>query len=203
MSVRRASTELLSQRFVHLHIVPRPANLSESREIYRVLQRFGDISKYYHLRFEYHNPAANSALVIYRDALSAQQALDASPIRFALEKTETSASDPHESSEDLENEDEDQTAPSTPTSGIDEILRPSSLLTRTLPGASPTPHPTPLPSRLPPRPKPFRSGSSDRRPLARHTPRLRGAAAVLEAVFAHEEHSAGGSGQEGAACGVE
>lgn len=50
MAVRRASTELLAQRFVHLHIVPRPANLSESREIYRVLQRFGDISKYYSMQ---------------------------------------------------------------------------------------------------------------------------------------------------------
>ena len=55
MAVRRASTELLMQRFVHLHIVPRPANLSESREIYRVLQRFGEISKYYNLQVKRHN----------------------------------------------------------------------------------------------------------------------------------------------------
>lgn len=50
MAVRRASTEALSQRFLHLRISPRPANLSESREIHRVLQRFGEISKYYSLQ---------------------------------------------------------------------------------------------------------------------------------------------------------
>ena len=46
MSVRRA----LAPRSVHLRIVPRPANLSESREIFRVLQRFGEISTYKYLR---------------------------------------------------------------------------------------------------------------------------------------------------------
>lgn len=56
MAVRRVSAELIAQRFVHLHIVPRPSSLSESREIYRVLQRFGDISKYYSLQV--HGPHA-------------------------------------------------------------------------------------------------------------------------------------------------
>ena len=46
MSVRRA----LAQRSVHLRINPRPANLSESREIFRVLQRFGEINTYNYLR---------------------------------------------------------------------------------------------------------------------------------------------------------
>lgn len=50
MALRRASTELLAQRFVHLHIVPRPSNLAESREVYRILQRFGAIDKYYNLQ---------------------------------------------------------------------------------------------------------------------------------------------------------
>lgn len=174
MSVRRASTELLSQRFLHLHIIPRPANLSESREIYRVLQRFGDISKYYHLRvssrqllsspnvwlyrvilpeyskltnfpqFEYHNPAANSALLIYRDVSSAQQALDASPIRFALEKAEpTHPSEPQNSTVDTDtgaDELEDRDTPSSnPATGIHEILRPSALLSRDGPNPSPSP----------------------------------------------------------------
>jgi hypothetical protein len=49
MSVRRAAANLPS-RSVHLRIVPRPANLSESREIFRLLQRFGDINTYKHLR---------------------------------------------------------------------------------------------------------------------------------------------------------
>jgi len=46
MSVRRA----LAPRSIHLRIVPRPANLSESREILRVLQRFGEISIFKYLR---------------------------------------------------------------------------------------------------------------------------------------------------------
>lgn len=50
MAVRRASTEAISQRSLHLRIIPRPANLSESREIHRVLSRFGVISKYSNLQ---------------------------------------------------------------------------------------------------------------------------------------------------------
>ena len=46
MSVRRA----LAPRSIHLRSVPRPANLSESREILRVLQRFGEISIFKYLR---------------------------------------------------------------------------------------------------------------------------------------------------------
>jgi hypothetical protein len=50
MSVRRASSQLLAQRSVHIRIVPRPANLGESREIFRILQRFGEMTVYKHLR---------------------------------------------------------------------------------------------------------------------------------------------------------
>jgi hypothetical protein len=35
---------------VHVRIVPRPANLSEGREIFRVLQRFGEINTYRNLQ---------------------------------------------------------------------------------------------------------------------------------------------------------
>lgn len=91
MAVRRASSELLAQRFVHLHISPRPANLSESREIYRVLQRFGPISKYYNLQVLYHPstlpssqtpPIDSSTLSIVRIPLpSAQLSPDHLPRR--------------------------------------------------------------------------------------------------------------------------
>jgi hypothetical protein len=49
MAARRALTQLPA-RSVHLRITPRPSSLSESREIFRVLQGFGDISVYKHLR---------------------------------------------------------------------------------------------------------------------------------------------------------
>lgn len=46
MSLQRA----LVPRSVHIRIIPRPANLSESREIYRVLQKFGEINVFKYLR---------------------------------------------------------------------------------------------------------------------------------------------------------
>jgi len=146
MAARRSATQLLPARSIHLRIVPRPTNLSESREIFRVLQRFGEISVFKNLRYEYHNPADNIALAIFRDAAAAQKALDASPIRFALEKVLTHPDDLASLSHD-EDEDEDERMPDTTTStlhpttpktGIDEILRPSTLSTRT----SPTPTPS-------------------------------------------------------------
>lgn len=82
-------------------------------------------------QYEYHNPADNIALAIYRDADSAQQALNASPIRFALEKV--APNDENTQYSELEIEDEDQIIPQTPTKdGIEEILRPSQLVNRTL-----------------------------------------------------------------------
>ena len=37
-------------RAVHVKIQPRPRNLSESREILRVLQQYGEIAMYKHLK---------------------------------------------------------------------------------------------------------------------------------------------------------
>ena len=37
-------------RAVHVKIYPRPRNLSESREILRVLQQYGDVAMYKHLK---------------------------------------------------------------------------------------------------------------------------------------------------------
>ncbi|KAF2277821.1 uncharacterized protein EI97DRAFT_374163 [Westerdykella ornata] len=139
-SARRAASQLLATRSVHLRIQPRPANLSESREIYKVLQQFGEISTYKSLRYEYHNPAANSALAIFSTAEAAQRALDASPIRFALEKVVPD----HFSTGALEgaklgDEDIDSETQTPPPSqqpvkdGIDDMLEASPLLTPPLP----------------------------------------------------------------------
>ncbi|KAF1831178.1 hypothetical protein BDW02DRAFT_505862 [Decorospora gaudefroyi] len=151
MSVRRA----LAPRSIHLRIIPRPANLAESREIFRVLQRFGEISTFKYLRYEYQAPADNVALAIYRDEASAQRALDASPIRFALEKLVNTDAEP----QPLPHEEDEDEAPSaqTPTKeGIDEILRPSQLINRTLPSSNssaPSTDPPPMPFD-PPNPPP-------------------------------------------------
>jgi hypothetical protein len=151
MSVRRAASQLLPGRSVHLKIVPRPANLSESREIYRVLQRFGELSMYKSLKYEYHNPADNIALAIYRDTSSAQRALDASPIRFALEKVvdptrDDSTTERQHRGEEDNGDVEAAHEPVTPSKdGIDEILRPSTLSTRTSPTSMPSPKTTSQP----------------------------------------------------------
>lgn len=91
-------------------------------------------------------------MVIYRNQSSAQEALDASPIRFALERTQHT---PHAAGEDEEEvafEPDDDTSSQAPKpqipqptdAGIDDILRPSTLLTRTAP--TPTnPHSAPSP----------------------------------------------------------
>ncbi|KAF2182503.1 hypothetical protein K469DRAFT_585902 [Zopfia rhizophila CBS 207.26] len=138
MSVaRRATNQLLASKSVHIRIQPRPANLAESREIFRVLQRFGEISTYKYLRYEYHNPADNSALAIYRDPDSAQQALNASPIRFALEKV--SSDDGGLNTEGQlsgdESDDHTLTLEAPVKDGIEEITRPSRLINRALPNS--------------------------------------------------------------------
>ncbi|KZM20257.1 uncharacterized protein EKO05_0003657 [Ascochyta rabiei] len=129
MSVRRAAAHLPS-RSVHLRIVPRPANLSESREMLRVLQRFGDISTYKHLRYEYHNPADNVALAIYRTPDGAQQALNASPLRFALERH----ANPAELSYAAEEAEQDPASLPRASSAdnLSEMTRPSKLMNRAL-----------------------------------------------------------------------
>ncbi|KAF2713684.1 hypothetical protein K504DRAFT_342827, partial [Pleomassaria siparia CBS 279.74] len=139
----------LASRSLHLRIQPRPANISESREIFRLLQRFGEINTYKWLRYEYHNPSANSSLVIYRDADSAQAALNASPIRFALERVVPDA-DVHKSERgwsDDEIEDE-EVIPNRAPDSLDDILKPSTLLNQAeqTPPSSSAESPTPTPT---------------------------------------------------------
>ncbi|KAF2258435.1 hypothetical protein CC78DRAFT_587192 [Lojkania enalia] len=153
-AARRASAQLLSSRSVHLRIQPRPANLSESREIFRVLERFGEISTYRSLRYEYHNPADNVALAIYRDAESAQQALNASPIRFALERV-APEDDGHVAGDRATGDEAASESETSIQDGVDEMLRPSRLSNRSLPSASIPPKPQNTPSETRPAPMPF------------------------------------------------
>jgi hypothetical protein len=151
MSIRRAAAAAadLPQRSVHLHIVPRPANLSESREIFRLLQRFGELNTYYSLKNQYHNPADNVALAIYRSTDAAQQALNASPLVFSLERETRLSDDPG----NLDTVAADPGANPPPATSVDvsEMTSPSELLHRTTtssPGSSPAaakPPTAPLP----------------------------------------------------------
>lgn len=124
-------------------------------------------------QFEYHSPAPNSALLIYADPSAAQQALDASPIRFALERTafapqsaweadEFPAPDTPEAASDEFGGDDNDAAIQPSTPGIQDMLSPSPLLTRT----TPTPILSPLSS-----PSPSPSPSSPPLPHAPSTPK--------------------------------
>lgn len=93
------------------------------------------------------------ALAIYRDEQSAQKALDASPIRFALEKVVVD----NDASQSLPEEDDDETdvlnTPQTPrNNSIDEILRPSQLINQSFSSAHTTQPATPSTSRQTPLP---------------------------------------------------
>lgn len=144
----------LAARSVHMRIVPRPANLSESREILRVLRRFGEVSMFKYMKYEYQNPIHNAALAIFRDASSAQAALDASPIRFALEQIVPTDSDNAQFPSSQEAAEDDTTSSSTqplsnpPSDNLDDILRPSQLLPHDLPSSIPSP-PPPTPPPMP------------------------------------------------------
>lgn len=102
------------------------------------------------MQYEYQNPAENIALAIYRDEHAAQQALDASPIHFALEKVtdiETETQGARLPTEDADDEHDPQTSRMPAISGIDDILRPSQLQNRapdsTANTTATTPPPTP------------------------------------------------------------
>ncbi|KAL8957996.1 MAG: hypothetical protein Q9193_004862 [Seirophora villosa] len=86
-SARAASTAARSARnwadcSVHIRISPRPRNLAESKEVLKVLQQYGEVVMYRHLKYEAPNPTLNAALAIYQSEHSATSAVEASPIRF-------------------------------------------------------------------------------------------------------------------------
>ncbi|KAL8703488.1 MAG: hypothetical protein Q9201_003331 [Fulgogasparrea decipioides] len=71
---------------VHVKIFPRPQNLAESKQVLHVLQQYGEVVTFRHLKYESPNPTLNAALAIYRDQTSAHNAIYASPIRFQLQQ---------------------------------------------------------------------------------------------------------------------
>ena len=157
MSIRRAAAAAadLPQRSVHLRIVPRPANLSESREIFRLLRRFGELNTYYSLKQQYHNPADNVALAIYRTAAAAQQALNASPLTFSLERETRLSDDP--GSLDTVAADPGAGANLPPATSVDvsEMTSPGELLHRTTTSSSSSSSGSPAAAKLPTAPLPF------------------------------------------------
>ncbi|MCJ1281024.1 hypothetical protein MMC26_000342 [Xylographa opegraphella] len=71
-------------RAVHIKIHPRPRTITESREVLRVLERYGEVIMFKHLKYEPHAPAPNSALAMYRNVEAAESAMKASPVSFVF-----------------------------------------------------------------------------------------------------------------------
>ncbi|KAL8948637.1 MAG: hypothetical protein Q9222_005188 [Ikaeria aurantiellina] len=71
---------------VYIKISPRPQNLAESREVLRILQQYGEVVMYRHLKYEAPTPTLNAALAIYGNQNAADAAIQASPIRFQLQQ---------------------------------------------------------------------------------------------------------------------
>ena len=73
----------IAKRAVHLRITPRPSNISDSREILRLVSQFGEVEYYKNLKYDtLSHPSAS--LVIFRDEKAAESCLKRSPIRFRL-----------------------------------------------------------------------------------------------------------------------
>ncbi|MCJ1383532.1 hypothetical protein MMC17_006646 [Xylographa soralifera] len=71
-------------RAVHIKIHPRPRTVTESREVLRVLERYGEVTMFKNLKYEPHAPAPNSALAMYRNVEAAERAMKASPVSFVF-----------------------------------------------------------------------------------------------------------------------
>lgn len=108
------SVKTLTGNTVHVKIHPRPRNLAESREVLRVLQQYGEVVMYKHLKYEPVSPAHNTALAIYQNASSAESLINASPLRFQMEigKPGSTFLDSTSSVNDLDNQVKRQGAPS-------------------------------------------------------------------------------------------
>lgn len=80
-------TRSLADRAIHLRITPRPATIAESREMLRVLQRFGNVEMYRNLRYDSYS-APSTALAVVQDRTMAKKLCRMSPLRFTLERAE-------------------------------------------------------------------------------------------------------------------
>lgn len=73
----------LAGRVVHLQIIPRPVNIAESREVFKILSSFGELQYYKSQRFNA-EPNFNGAIVIFKEEKAAREVIQMSPIRFRM-----------------------------------------------------------------------------------------------------------------------
>ena len=71
-------------RGLRLKIYPRPTTLSDSRNILRVLQKYGHLVTYHFLRFDPTSRAQNTVIALYKDQTEAERLLAASPLQLEM-----------------------------------------------------------------------------------------------------------------------
>nr|POE79724.1 hypothetical protein CFP56_07789 [Quercus suber] len=79
-----------ASRTLHLHLTPRIQNVGESRSILRLLQQFGEVEYFKHLKHDVLS-APQAILCVFRDKSTAQRVLESSPLSFRLDMTEDSS----------------------------------------------------------------------------------------------------------------
>lgn len=73
----------LGNRAVHLRLHPRVETLAESREIIRLMQRFGRVEMFRNFKYDA-QPLANNMIAIYETEDGARKLLEESPLRFVM-----------------------------------------------------------------------------------------------------------------------
>lgn len=75
-----------ASRTLHLHLTPRVQNVGESRSILRLLQEFGEVEYFKHLKHDMLS-APQTILCVFKEQEAAQQVLNSSPVRFRVATT--------------------------------------------------------------------------------------------------------------------
>lgn len=73
----------IGNRAVHLRLHPRVETLAESREILRLMQKFGRVEMFRNFKYDA-LPVANTMIAIYETDEGARKLLEESPLRFVM-----------------------------------------------------------------------------------------------------------------------
>lgn len=79
-----------ASRTLHLHVTPRVQSVGESRSILRLLQQFGEVEYFKHLKHDLLS-APQAILCVFKDKETAQRVISTSPLSFKLAKSGQSA----------------------------------------------------------------------------------------------------------------
>lgn len=73
----------IKNRAVHLRLHPRVETLAESREILRLMQKYGRVEMFRNFKYDA-LPVANTMIAIFETDEAARQLLEVSPLRFVM-----------------------------------------------------------------------------------------------------------------------